>query len=140
MKRGEKVSALKRRSLASAEQRALEMRIRKVAPPDTEIPKPAPRRPFLVVGDGFRRGQPALIYSIPNHTDTRRPYEKGITWRELERAYAQLVGKGELTNAWFQRHLAGCYKEGSCNFTTVGGLFELLREATYQRRGVYVRI
>jgi len=118
----------------------LERRIRAAAPPSTVIPKPAARRPFRVAGDGIRRGQPALIYTIPNHTDRRRPYQKGVTWQELERAYAQLVRTGELTTDWFRRHLAGCYEEGSCNFTTVGGLFELLGEATYQRRGVYVRI
>jgi hypothetical protein len=108
----------------------LEKRVRAVAPPGTLIPKPAARRPFRVVGDGVRRGQRALIYSIPNHTDRRRPYQKGVTWRELERAYAELLRSGELTTEWFKKHLAACYEEGSCNFTTVGGLFQLLGEAT----------
>jgi hypothetical protein len=118
----------------------LERRIRAAAPPGTAIPKPASRHSFRVLGDGTRRGRPALIYSIPNHTDRRRPYQKGVTWEELERAYAQLVGTRELTTEWFRRHLAACYEEGSCNFTTVGGLFQLLGEAAYQRRGVYVRV
>jgi hypothetical protein len=118
----------------------LERRIRAAAPPGTVIPKPAARRPFRVTGDGVRRGQPALIYSIPNHTDRRSPYQKGVTWQELDRAYAQLLRSGELTTGWFRRHLTACYEEGSCNFTTVGGLFQLLGEAAYERRGVYVRV
>jgi hypothetical protein len=117
----------------------LERRIRVAAPPGTVIPKPAARRPFRVTGDGVRRGQRALIYSIPNHTDRRRPYQKGVTWQELERAHAQLRRTGELTTEWFRRNLAACYDEGSCNFTTIGGLLQLLGEAVYERRGVYVR-
>jgi hypothetical protein len=118
----------------------LERRIRAVAPPGTVIPKPAARMLFQVTGDGMRRGQPALIYSIPNHTNRQQPYHKGITWRELERAYAQLCQTGALTTEWFRRNLAACYGEGSCNFTTVGGLLQLLGEAVYARRGVYVRV
>lgn len=117
----------------------LEKRIRSVAPPGTIIPKPQARMAFRVKGDGIRRGYPALIYTIPNHNDPARPHEKGVTYAELERAYAQILRMGTRTRAWFQTHLANCYDEGSCNFTTVGGLFELLGEAVYERRGVYVK-
>ncbi len=119
----------------------LERRIRAAAPPGTTIPKPAARSLFTVKGDGMRRDEPALIYRIPNHSDPQKPYEKGVTYRELERAHEQLHQTGELTSAWFRRTLAACHAEGSCNFTTVGGLFELLGEADYDRnrRGVYIR-
>ena len=117
----------------------LEKRIKSVAPPGTKIPKPTARSAFRVKGDGMRRGEPALIYTIPNHSDPAKPHEKGVTYTELERAYAQLHQTGSLPSAWFQRHLPACYTDGSCNFTTIGGLFELLGEAKYQSRGVYVK-
>ena len=117
----------------------IEKRIKAVAPPGTTIPKPHARKSFRVKGDGVRRGRPALIYTIPNHREPARPHEKGVTYAELDRAYAQLQRTGELTTAWFQAHLPGCYGEGSCNFTTVGGLFELLGEAEYEGRGRYVK-
>lgn len=117
----------------------LQQRIRAVAAPGTTIPKPQARGAFRVKGDGARRGQPALIYTVPNHSDPTRPHEKGVTYAEMEQAYAQLQRTGTLTTAWFRKRLPGCYAEGSCNFTTVGGLFELLGEAAYESRGVYVK-
>jgi hypothetical protein len=117
----------------------LQRRIRAVAARGTTIPKPQARKAFRVKGNGVRRGQPALIYTIPNQSDPTRPHEKGVTYDELERAYAQLQRTGRLTTAWFQKNLSGCYAEGSCNFTTVGGLFELLGEAAYESRGVHVK-
>jgi hypothetical protein len=117
----------------------LEKRIRSVAPPGTIIPKPQARKPFRVKGDGIRRGHPALIYTIPNHADPARSHKKGVTYAELDRAYAELQRTGTLTSAWFQRHLPACYAEGSCNFTTVGGLFQLLGEAPYDGRRVYLK-
>lgn len=117
----------------------LEKRIRAIAPPGTVTPKPVNRMLFRVVGDSMRREQPALIHSIPNLRNPGRPYRKGITWLELERAYAQLRKTGALTTEWFRRSLAACYREEPCNFTTVGGLLELLGEAVYAGRGVYVR-
>lgn len=117
----------------------LESRIREVAPPGTAIPKPEAQGVFRIKGDGFRRGHRARIYTIPNNKNPKKPYEKGITWAEFERAYTELNQSGMLTTEWFKKHLKPCYDEGSCNFTTVGGLFELLGDAEYERRGVYRR-
>ena len=117
----------------------LERRIKAVAPPGTVIPKPRAKSPFRIKGEGIRRGQRALIYTIPNHKNPTAPNEKGITYVEFERAFAQLQQTGTLENKWFKQHLAACYNEGSCNFTTVGGLFELLGEAEYQAPGIYRR-
>jgi hypothetical protein len=78
-----------------------------------------------------------LVYTIPNNNDPGHPYEKGITWGEFHVVHEQLTQSGTLTTEWFEQHLSACYKEGSCNFTTVGGIFELLGEAEYERRGVY---
>ncbi len=59
--------------------------IKKRVSNDMVIPKPAAQADFTVKGWGKRRGEDALIYRIPNHTDPTHPYEKGITvseWRQ----------------------------------------------------------
>ena len=114
-------------------------RIRPLVHPGTVIPKPEAKAPFRVKGWGMRRGEEALVYTIPNHRDPSRPYEKGVTVSELEQCYEQLNRSGRLTRTWFDGHLARCASEGSCNFTTVGGVFVLLGEAEYLDRGVYAR-
>jgi len=103
------------------------------------IPKPKAQKPFLIKGMGKRRGEEALIYLIPSHTG-RSPYQKGITLSEFESAYSQLKNSGELTRQWFNLNLQKCAKEGACNFTTVGGIFELLKLAKYSGNGCYTSL
>jgi hypothetical protein len=103
----------------------------------TVIPKPQATGDFLIKGWGTRRGQPALLYLIPNHKSPDRPLVKGIAIAEFECAHAQLVKTGELTRVWFNSSLPACAKEGSCNFTTIGGIFCLLDVADYEGRGIY---
>lgn len=102
-----------------------------------EIPKPEAKEPFLIKGMGVRRGEDALIYTIPSHTG-RNPYEKGITLSEFSLAFSELKRSGGLTRVWFNKNLDGCAKEGACNFTSIGGIFEMLGLATYAERGRYV--
>jgi len=102
-----------------------------------EIPKPEAKAPFLIKSMGVRRGESALIYTIPSHTGARR-YEKGVTLSEFEKAYAQLQSAGHLDRSWFNSELSACAKEGSCNFTTIGGVFEILGLAKYAERGRYI--
>ena len=113
-------------------------KIRALVTPDTVIPKPKARDEFIVKGWGTRRSEEALIYRIPNRKDPQRPYEKGITVSEFKTAYDQLVTTGRFTKKWFDVNLPGCAKEGSCNFTTIGGILGLVQEASYSRPGVYV--
>jgi hypothetical protein len=102
-----------------------------------EIPKPEAKESFLIKGMGVRRGEDALIYTIPSHTG-RRPYEKGITLSEFSSAFSELNSSGELTRSWFNKNLQQCAKEGGCNFTSIGGVFEMLGLAIYAERGRYV--
>lgn len=102
-----------------------------------EIPKPEAKAPFRVKGFGTRRGVDAVIYTIPSHSDNVDHYEKGITFIEFEKAHSVLTNTGEMTHGWFNSALPGCAKEGSCNFTTIGGLFELMGIAKYTSRGTY---
>ena len=103
----------------------------------TVIPKPGAKADFIVKGWGERRREVALIYRIPNHNNPGRPYEKGITASEFETAFSELKSSGQFTRAWFNAHLSKCAQEGGCNFTTIGGIFELLSEAAYSGRGIY---
>ena len=50
-------------------------------------PKPQAKGEFKVKGWGTRRGEPARIYTIPDHSTPTRPYEKGVTEREWDRAF-----------------------------------------------------
>ena len=106
--------------------------------PNMVIPKPEANADFKVKGWGNRRGQEALIYFIPNHTEPTKPYQKGVTANEFTAAYNELMKSGEFTRHWFNAKLPACAKEGGCNFTTIGGVFQLLGIATYGGRGTYV--
>ena len=112
-------------------------RIEKKATSGTVIPKPEARGDFVVKGWGKRRGERALIYTIPNHRNQAYPYEKGVNESEWIEAFDQLTTTGEFTRPWFERAMADCNKEGSCNLTTIGGIFELLGDAKYHERGAY---
>ncbi len=105
--------------------------------PGTVIPKPQTKTDFKIKGWGKRKGQAALIYSIPNHRDPRKPHQKGVTEGEWEKAYRQLLTTGEFTKTWFDAHLPRCSNEGSCNFTTIGGIFSLFNMAAYGGAGLY---
>ncbi|MGV0820357.1 hypothetical protein [Martelella sp. AMO21009] len=111
-------------------------RIRQL-PPGTVIPKPEARSPFMVKGIGTRRGEDALVYYIPNNKGGR-PHQKGVTFTEFSKAFAELTRSGMLTHAWANAHIPECVSNDSCNFTTIGGIFSLLGHARYDRRGVYV--
>ncbi len=106
--------------------------------PGTVIPKPRAKGEFVVKGWGTRRGERALIYRIPNNKNPGRPYEKGITVSEFEQAYEKIMTSGEFSSRWFNENMNECSKEGSCNFTTIGGIFQLLGLAGYNL-GVYMR-
>lgn len=114
-------------------------RIRNSISPGMVIPKPEAKGDFVVKAWGKRRDEPALIYWIPNHRNPAKPYQKGITESEFEKAFAELQRSGEFTRNWFEEHLPDCAKEGACNYTTIGGIFELLGDAAYLGRGVYER-
>ncbi len=102
-----------------------------------KIPKPEAKGAFCIKGMGMRRGEEALIYTIPSHTG-RKPYEKGITITEFSVAQTELNRTGMLTRTWFNENLPACSKEGGCNFTSIGGVFEMLGLASYGNRGNYV--
>jgi hypothetical protein len=112
-------------------------KILQIAPSGTRIPKPNAKADFIVKGVGKRRNENALIYQIPNHQNPNKPYSKGVTFTEFEKAFTRLQTSGEFTREWFDANLPECSKEGGCNFTTIGGIFELLNIAKYTGPGRY---
>ena len=110
------------------------------APEGTVIPKPKAKLDFRVKGIGKRRGEEAIIYFVPNHKNLACPNEKGINRTEFEKAYEQLSMTGQFTREWFKTNLPDCNNEGSCNFTTIGGLFDLIGKAKYTGPGKYSRV
>jgi len=105
----------------------------------TKIPKPTAEGTFTIKGEGTVQGERAIVYTIPNRKDPDRPGQKRVTASQLENAYGQLLRTGELTRDWWNDHARLSESEGGCNFTTVGGLLELLGEAEYARRDMYRR-
>lgn len=108
-------------------------------PPGTQIPKPNACAAFTIKGEGYVGGERALVYTIPNRKNPAKPRQKGVTASQLEKAHRQLHQTGRLTRDWWNRHARLSVQEGGCNFTTVGGLFQLLGEAEYVGSGIYRR-
>jgi hypothetical protein len=94
--------------------------------PGEVIPKPQAKGNFIVKGWGIRRGERAFIYTIPNRKNPSKPYQKGITVSEWALAHDHLRSSGDFSHKWFDEFMPLCAKEGDCNFTTIGGVFELL--------------
>jgi len=110
--------------------------IRAKAKPGVVIPKPDAKSDFIVKGWGKRRGEEALIYFVPNHRNPGRPNQKGINVSEWEKAYGRVVSGEDFSRQWFQKNMTACSDEGTCNFTTIGGIFQLLGLVDYER-GAY---
>jgi len=114
-------------------------RIKSDVRPGTVIPKPQSAREYRVVGWGQSRGEDALVYSIPTRSSGGKASTKPIKISDFQAAYDVLVKTGKFTHNWFEENLPDCAKDGNCNFTTIGGIFELLGEAQYGHRGAYRR-
>lgn len=110
-------------------------------PAGTVIPKPESENDFTVKVVGMRRGEEALVYRIPTNNPIKYPrgHEKGVTFTEFYKAYTVLQETSKLTREWFDKNLYECAGEGGCNFTTIGGIFELLGIASYSESATYTR-
>ena len=114
-------------------------RIKKAIRPGAKIPKPLSRHAYVVKRWGMSRGEEALVYELPTRPGTKRASQKRIPSSAFEQAYNVLTTTGELTREWFVNHYPKLDADGSCNFTTLGGVFELLGVAKYERPGIYRR-
>jgi len=114
-------------------------RIRENVKSGTVIPKPESTEEYEIKGWGKSRGEDALVYYVPMKPSSKTQSSKRIEVSDFESAFHELIDSGKLTRTWFDSHLPDCAKDGGCSFTTIGGIFELLGEATYHRRGEYRR-
>jgi hypothetical protein len=112
-------------------------RIKAVATPGTRIPKPKSNGIYVVLGWTVSRGEEALVYRIPKRPGTKRASQKRIPVSAFEEAFAELTKSGTLTRRWFRASFPVLDHDGGCNFTTIGGVFELLGEARFVQSGVY---
>jgi hypothetical protein len=106
-------------------------------PVGIHIPKPQSANSAKLEGWCIRRGERALVYSMPNHSKPDKRHKKGVTVCELRQAYERLVATGEFTRSWFKEWMPDCNREGACNYTTIGSVFELVRVAKHSGPGVY---
>jgi hypothetical protein len=106
-------------------------------PSGTIIPKPSGTSEFRVKGIGMRSREDALVYRVPNRQNPSQPHEKGITMSEFQAAYIKIASDGVFTKVRFDQNLMRCSREGSCNFTTIGGLLCEFGVAAYDARGTY---
>ncbi len=103
----------------------------------TPIPKPMSADTSRLARWGTRRAERALIYSMPNHKNPQKPHEKGVTLNEFQQAFEQLLDTGFFSRQWFNSNMVACRNEGSCNFTSIGGIFQLIGFARYDSAGKY---
>ena len=82
-----------------------------------------------VKGLGTRRGETALIYTMPGGHD------KGINESEWNKAYSQLMTTSCFSRSWFETNMQECNREGSCNFNAIGGVFRVMGIANSAGRG-----
>lgn len=115
----------------------IKSRISELVENKTIIPKPKTENTFRILRFGKRRNETAVIYSIPSHKEGKSHYEKGITYSEIFTALNELSKTGYLSRNWFNENLPNCAKEGGCNYTSLGGILELLGFAKYSENGKY---
>ena len=98
----------------------------------TVLPKPMAKSEFYFTGWCISNNEEAISYSIPNHKNPSKPHKKYIRISELAKAYDEFNKNGCITRKWFNTELSKLANEGSCSFTTIGGLLILLGEANYE--------
>ena len=101
------------------------------------VPKPQSTETYRLVRIGKSRGARALIYELPKRPESKRVSTKRIPLSVFEECANQLSGTGSLTRTWFIDHYPKLESDGTCNFTTVGGVLQLLGLALYSRPGEY---
>jgi len=115
--------------------------IKSKVPPGTIIPKPQSKKVYPVTGwKHNRQGKEVLEYSIPTKSGTGKQQKKTIFSEVFEAAYEALCSKRDITKDWLANTFPKVNAAGGCNFTTLGGIFEILNLVERAGRGVYRRL
>jgi len=102
------------------------------------IHKSKTNKKFIVRGWGKSRGENALFYLIPNSKNSNKPYPKGITESDFEKAYQQIIKNGIFSRKWFNQNMMESKKVSPCNFIIIGSIFERFDIATHEY-GTYIK-
>ena len=108
--------------------------IKKITLPGLKIPKPKCVANYQVIKWVYKNDENIMRYSIPNKINVGKPYTKSIKESDFKKAYIQLSKVGLLNRNWFNKELQHDSYCHPCNFTTIGGIFELLEIVTYDMK------
>lgn len=105
---------------------------------NARVPKPKSSEVYTLKRIGISRGKKAVVYEIPKKIKSKQFSEKRIPLDVFEAAVHQIKTKGILSKTWFKQTYPDIDADGSCNFTTLGGVLELLKIVIYKQPGYYV--
>ena len=100
----------------------------KKLPPNTEVKKPN----SIAYTDGWSENAEGLRYKFGSMRT------KIVRVKLFEMALVELRATSQLTRGWFKTTFPKEQKSAPCNFTTIGGVFELLGLVKYAGSGKYV--
>ncbi len=101
------------------------------------VPKPQSTETYRLVRIGKSRGARALVYELPKRPESKRVSTKRIPLPVIEECAHRLFCTGSIKRTWFAEHYPQLESDGTCNFTTVGGVLQLLGLARYSGLGEY---
>jgi hypothetical protein len=104
------------------------------------IPKPRSKEAYRSLGWKSSRGEEAFIYALPKRPKSKRASTKRIPSSVFKEACRILIEDGAITKAWFTEAFPKLNADGSCNFTTLGGVFQILGFAKWAKPGSYKRL
>lgn len=101
------------------------------------VPKPQSSETYRLLRVGESRGERAVVYELPKRPKSKRASTKRIPLSAFEKCARQLSATRSLTRKWFADQYPELEVDGTCNFTTLGGVLELLGLARYSGPGEY---
>ena len=114
--------------------------IKETIKPGTIIQKPKSKKKYHFLGCGVSRGEESFVYELPTNPNTKRSSKKRIPCSAFNEAYKILLKNGEITKTWFASAFPKVNADGGCNFTTLGGVFQIIKLAEWINAGTYRRL
>jgi hypothetical protein len=98
----------------------------------TAIPKVEEGKSAKLIEFTKSNGDESFKYSIGENGNG-----KCVLKSEIEESFTILQTSGKFTREWHKEHFPQLESGRPCNFTTIGGIFELLGYAKYASRSEY---
>ena len=115
----------------------IQHRVEQLVREQAVVPKPLSSGTCRLLRIGESRGARALVYELPKRPESKRASTKRIPLSVFEECADRLSDTGSFTRTWFAEHYPKLESDGTCNFTTVGGILQLLGLALYSGSGEY---